>query len=208
MVARNPFLFMLSGMRSALILTMSRVFLGPIFVVLNLFQKEMGVSNIFLFWILLGILIFSELSDVFDGVIARRTNQVTDLGKLLDPMADSIFRMSVFFSFTQGVMALPLLWVLLLFYRDCLVGAIRNLCAVKGFALAARASGKIKAIVQAVSSFLIVVAFGYYAYGKVSLDFLNNFSHWVIGLCAVYALASGIEYVVANRNYIRSSIKI
>lgn len=190
-------------MKAALTLTLSRVFLGPLFVAVNLFQDKLGLSDINLFWLMIAILIYSELSDILDGVIARRSNQVTDLGKLLDPMADSMFRLSVFFTFTKTVIALPLLWVLALFYRDSLVGAVRNLCALNGHALAARKSGKLKAIIQGITSFVIVIVFGLYSYHKLHLEALQKISHYSIAVCALYALASGFEYIMANRKYLK-----
>lgn len=191
------------GMKAALSLTLSRVFLGPLFVAVNLFQSRLSLSDISLFWIMLSILVYSELSDIFDGIIARKSNQVTDLGKLLDPMADSMFRLSVFFTFTQTAIHLPLLWVLLLFYRDSLVGAVRNLCALNGHALAARKSGKLKAIIQGVTSFVIVIVFGLYSYNKINLDSLQSISNYSIAVCALYALGSGIEYIFANKKFIK-----
>lgn len=191
------------GLISALTLTLSRVFLGPLFVAINLFQKRLGLSNTALFWLMLAILIYSELSDIFDGVVARRSNQVTDLGKLLDPMADSMFRLSVFFTFTQTIVELPLLWVLLLFYRDSLVGAVRNLCALNGHALGARKSGKLKAIIQGVTSFVIVIVFGLYTYGKLNLQSVQTISQYSIAICSIYALGSGVEYIMANRKFLQ-----
>jgi len=199
---------MRTGMKSALALTLSRVFLAPAFVLINIYQKKMGLSDPQIFWIMLILLIYSELSDIFDGVIARRTNQVSDLGKLLDPMADSVFRLSVFFTFTQTIIHLPLLLVLLLFYRDTLVATVRNLCALNGYALAARKSGKLKAIIQAITSFIIVIGFGLYSYGKMSVENLQDLSCYSIAFCALYALASGIEYVIANKKYVNLSLKI
>lgn len=194
---------MSKGLKSALALTLSRVFLGPLFVAINLFQKKWEISNTAVFWMMLIILIYSELSDIFDGLIARYSNQVTDLGKLLDPMADSMFRLSVFFTFTQTVVQLPLLWVLLLFYRDSLVGAVRNLCALNGYALAARKSGKLKAIIQGVASFVIVIAYGFYSYHKIDLVFLQTVGHYCIAVCALYALGSGVEYILAHKKYLK-----
>lgn len=196
------------GMGAALFLTLSRVFLGPAFVIIYLFQSSLELSDRGLFWAMLGILIFSELSDIFDGIVARWTHQVSDLGKLLDPMADSMFRLSVFFTFTHGVIALPLLWVLLLFYRDCVVAAVRNLCAINGYALGARTSGKIKAIIQAISAFIMVIGYGLYVYQQTSLQFLQTLSVWTIGICALYALLSGFEYVIANKRFIKLSLKV
>jgi CDP-diacylglycerol---glycerol-3-phosphate 3-phosphatidyltransferase len=199
---------MRKGMFFALVLTLSRVLLGPAFVILNLYKGSFGFNNISLFWIMLGLLIYSELSDIFDGIIARRTNQVSDLGKLLDPMADSVFRLSVFFTFTQTEVALPLILVLLLFYRDTLVSAIRNLCALNGYALAARKSGKLKAIIQAITSFIIVIFYGLNSYGKVGLEVLQGVSKYSLALCALYALGSGFEYFLANKKYIKLSLKV
>lgn len=194
-------------MRLALFLTLSRVILAPCIVLLNLYPAFFGLSQKELFWVMLVVLIYAELSDIFDGIIARRLNQVTNLGKLLDPMSDSIFRMSVFFSFAFSGPHLPLLWVLSLFYRDCLVSLLRNLCALKGLALAARVSGKIKAIVQAVASFLIVIAMGLKSYGVIKQETLHNFSTVVIALCAIYALSSGFEYFWAHRKTVLDSLK-
>lgn len=199
---------MKKGMKSALVLTLSRVILGPLFVLLNLYQSKLNITDQKLFWIMLMLLIYSELSDIFDGIIARKTNQVSDLGKLLDPMADSIFRLSVFFAFTQTKIGLSLILVLLLFYRDTLVSAIRNLCALNGYALAARTSGKIKAIVQAITSFIIVIAFGLFSYQKLSLETLQNFANYSLAVCAAYALASGVEYALANKKYVKLSLKV
>ncbi|MBI3236146.1 MAG: CDP-alcohol phosphatidyltransferase family protein, partial [Chlamydiales bacterium] len=123
-------------------LTLSRILLGPIFLLVYIYYQKIGVSLLWLPYLLLVLTAFSELSDVFDGWIARRQKKVTDLGKLLDPMADSIFHLSIFLSFTQGVIQLPVILVAIFFYRDTLIGTLRTLCALKGFALAARVSGK------------------------------------------------------------------
>lgn len=57
-----------------------------------------------------GVVLFSSFTDLFDGMLARKLNQVTDLGKILDPVADKL---------THGAMAIclltryPLMWALL-----------------------------------------------------------------------------------------------
>src|ERR1700722_14837937 len=105
-------------MSSALVLTLSRILLGPIFLIVYLYSKDLDISLACLPYVLLFLAGMSELSDVFDGALARKQNKVTDLGKLLDPMADSIFRLSALLAFTQGVIQLPLLLVCIFFYRD------------------------------------------------------------------------------------------
>lgn len=188
-----------------LALTLSRLFLAPLFALIYLSPTAM-VSQNFVPYLLLSVVILSELSDLFDGFLARRYNQVTELGKLLDPMADSIFRLSIFFTLTQGVIQLPILIVLSIFYRDSLIGTLRTVCALRGVALAARTSGKIKAVLQGVVTIAILLLMIPYYAGAVSLEFLQGFSLWSVALVALYTAFSGAEYVYAHRAHIRKAL--
>lgn len=163
----------------------------------------LGIKLTVLPYILLFLLGVSELSDAFDGYLARRFHQVTDLGKLLDPMADSIYRISVFLTFTQPPVNLPLLIVFIFLYRDSVISTLRTICALRGFALAARASGKIKAIIQAGAAFVILFLLIPYSLGCLSYSVLRGVSIGVVSLAAIYALFSGVEYLWANRLYVQ-----
>ncbi len=193
-------------MSIALFLTLSRILLGPIFLIVYLYYQNFGIALSWLPYILIGIAGVSELSDLFDGRMARRHNRVTDLGKLLDPMADSIFRLSVLLGFTQGIIQLPLLLVCLLFYRDMVISTLRTLCALRGVALAARMSGKIKAVVQAIIIFFILVLMIPYSMGCLELSSLQSMSFYSVFLAVVYTLYSGFEYIYANRKYIQRAL--
>ena len=94
------------------------------------------------------LFIIIELTDLADGQIARRTGQISDTGKLLDPFADSLSRLTYFLCFTiAGIMEV---WVfLIILYRDLGVSFIRLLMSRRGIAMASRMSGKIKAWVYA-----------------------------------------------------------
>lgn len=162
----------------------------------------LGISLTVLPYILLFLFGVSELSDAFDGYVARRYNQVTDLGKLLDPMADSIYRISVFLTFTRPPVDLPLLLVFVFLYRDSVISTLRTVCALRGFALAARASGKAKAIVQAASALIILLLLIPYSMGYISAALLKNVAIGVVSISAVYAIYSAIEYLIANREYV------
>lgn len=162
----------------------------------------LGISQVALPYILLALLGISELSDAFDGYVARRFHQVTDLGKILDPMADSIYRISVFLTFTQPPVNLPLLIVFIFLYRDSVVSTLRTICALRGFALAARYSGKIKAVIQAGSAFIILLLMIPFSIGYLSYAVLRGISITVVSISAFYALYSGIEYIWANRAYV------
>jgi CDP-diacylglycerol--glycerol-3-phosphate 3-phosphatidyltransferase len=182
------------------------VALSPLFLVVYLYHQEMGISLFVLPYFLMFLVVICELSDLFDGILARKKNQVTDLGKILDPMADSIFRLSVFMTFTQGLIKLPLLLVLVFFYRDSIISTLRTVCALRGVALAARFSGKVKAVVQAGAAILILVLMIPYSLGLINLALLREVSFYTMLVTAVYTVFSGIEYVYANRSFIRKAI--
>ncbi|MBY0528618.1 MAG: CDP-alcohol phosphatidyltransferase family protein [Rhabdochlamydiaceae bacterium] len=193
-------------MSIALFLTLSRILLGPIFLIVYLYYSSFGITLSWLPYLLLALAGISELSDLFDGKMARRHNKVTDLGKLLDPMADSIFRLSVLLSFTQGIIQLPLLLVCIFFYRDMIISTLRTLCALRGVALAARMSGKIKAVIQAVVIFFILILMIPYSMGCLELSLLQAMSFYSVFLGVAYTVYSGIEYIYANRKYIQKGL--
>jgi CDP-diacylglycerol--glycerol-3-phosphate 3-phosphatidyltransferase len=187
-------------------LTLSRILLGPLFILVYIYFPAMGIGLTWLPYLLIALAILSELSDVFDGFIARRQKKVTDLGKLLDPMADSIFRLSVLLAFTQGAIQLPLILVAVFFYRDTIIGTLRTLCALKGFALAARTSGKVKAVIQAVIGFFILILMIPYTMGCLDLSYLQSISFYAVLIGAVYTVYSGAEYIYAYRRDIKKAL--
>ncbi len=179
--------------------TLLRLVLVPLFAAVYLHPTWLFIHAQHISWILIGILALSELTDACDGYLARKLNQVTDLGKILDPMADSLSRLGVFFCFTQGEIGLPLEIPFLMLYRDVCVSTLRTICALRGFALAARWSGKVKAAVQASAAFIILYLMGSYNQGHISkttFDFLTV----SFGLLAAgFSVFSGFEYIMANR---------
>ena len=193
-------------MHLALFLTLGRILLGPIFSVVYLYYSQMGIGLRALPLILIGLLAIAELTDLFDGMAARRKNQVTELGKLLDPMADSIFRLSVFLALTQGPVHLPLWLVLCFFYRDSVISLLRTVCALRGFTLAARWSGKVKAFVQGVAALTILILMVPYALGLLSIGVLQTTSFYITVGAVLYTLFSGVEYLKANRGYIKKAL--
>jgi CDP-diacylglycerol--glycerol-3-phosphate 3-phosphatidyltransferase len=196
----------LKAVTSAHYLTFSRILLSPLFVVLYLYYEALGIGVTLLPYLLLFVVVLSELSDIFDGFLARRHNQVTELGKLIDPMADSIFRLSVFLSFTEGLIQLPLLFVLVIFYRDSIISTLRTVCALKGVTLAARLSGKIKAVVHAVIIFFILLLLIPYSLGILELETLRQLSANSLLIGAIYTFYTGVEYIYVNRLFIKKAL--
>ena len=184
-------------------LTLLRIVLSPIFPVLYLEREWLGIPLVWLPYILLGLLIICECSDIFDGMLARKRNEVTDLGKVLDPMADSITHISLFLTFTQGFVALPLLLVFVFLYRDLLISTLRTLCALRGVALAARFSGKMKAVLRATVAFLIILLMIPYSTGLISLALFQQISLFAVSIAALYTAISIGDYVYANWVHIK-----
>ncbi|MDE3045177.1 MAG: CDP-alcohol phosphatidyltransferase family protein [Verrucomicrobiota bacterium] len=194
-------------MNPAHFFTILRIFISPLFPILYLGYDWLGIPLVSLPYLMLSLLIISEFSDVFDGFLARRRNQVTDLGKVLDPMADSITRISLFLTFTQGVVKLPLLVVLVFLYRDFFISTLRTLCALRGVALAARFSGKMKAIIQACVAFLIILLMIPYTTGYLSLQLFQQISLFAISIAAIYTVLSAGDYFYSNRIYIKKALE-
>jgi len=184
-----------------------RIIIGPIFLFLYLDYENLNLSAQTLPYALFLLFCLSEVSDALDGFLARKYNEVTDLGKLLDPMADSIYRISVFLTFTLPPVNLPMILIFILLYRDSVISTLRTICALKGFALAARSSGKIKAVVQAISALIIILLLIPYSLGSLTQASLHWISTITVSIAALYTFASGVEYIYANRKYILMSLK-
>lgn len=183
-------------------ITFIRIFVSPIFLLVYIKHADFEISDQTLPYVLLFLLAVAELSDAFDGYLARKYNQVSDFGKIFDPMADSITRLSVLLTFTQPPISLPMVLIFVFLYRDAVISTLRTICALRGFTLAARMSGKIKAVIQAIASFIIIFLMIPHSLGYLSLEQLQSYSCWIIAIAAIYTLFSGMDYIYANRLYI------
>jgi len=190
-------------MSAANYLTISRLFVSPIFFWIYLQLDHLGWVASLLLLCLLG---FSELSDFLDGYVARKYNQVTDLGKILDPMADRLARLGIFLIFTLPPLHLPMMIVFMFLYRDFIISSLRTVCALKGFVLAARMSGKVKAIIQGFSLFITVWSLLLFQLGFLSFLWVENITMFSCGFAALFSIASGCEYIFMNRKYIQSAL--
>jgi CDP-diacylglycerol--glycerol-3-phosphate 3-phosphatidyltransferase len=162
-------------------------------------------------WIYICVVVAAlvELSDVLDGRIARARNLVTDFGKVFDPVADSLARQTIFLSFmVAGV--IPWWLYLIFFYRDAFLQLLRIICASGGFVLAARLSGKAKAVLQGLGTFGVLAVVALQAY-HVSwmpqriLGFHPGF--WVMVVPALFTLFSIFDYVAPNVGMIKKMME-
>lgn len=135
--------------RLANALTLSRLALSPVFALSFVFAARAASGA----WLVVvwSLIVIMELTDVLDGMVARSGNAVSDLGKVLDPFADVVSKVTYFVCLlTVGIV--PLWFVLLLLYREFGIILIRMLLFRDGIALGAKTLGKIKTWFYAVSA--------------------------------------------------------
>jgi CDP-diacylglycerol--glycerol-3-phosphate 3-phosphatidyltransferase len=187
------------------LLTLSRLILAPAFLFAFLVPAHGGIGGTATGqWLALALVVYFELTDMVDGAVARHLAQTSQLGKILDPLADSISRFTVFLGFLVEGFASP--WAIAcIFYRDAIVSTIRVLAASQGVIVSARWSGKLKAVVQGTAIVTIMVLM--IARGTFGLEFdadgadplRESFSRPVMWGVAVVTLFSLGDYLWGNR---------
>ena len=135
----------------------------------------------------LGVLVFAlaVLTDYLDGYFARRRNQVTKLGILLDPIADKLLTTAAFISLVE-LGAAPAWMVMIILGREFAVTGLRNIAAGRGLIIAASGLGKGKMVVQVVAVFLLLLS--------REFPLLLGPGRWALWAAVLVALASGIDY--------------
>ena len=190
-------------------LTVFRIFITIFIIIILLFPfHAIGIYSIKLFinesivvslkYIIAGVLfIIGCLTDFVDGYIARKYNMVTELGKMLDAIADKILVNSVLIILAAQGIIHPLIPVIIV-SRDTIVDVIKMIVGNKKGAVAAIKSGKI------ITTFMMV---------GLSLTLFNNlpFELWNLKISSLFliiatvlSIYSGIEYYKQNKLYILS----
>lgn len=160
-------------------LTVLRIFLVPVLVVVLLTRTEGGL------FLGAGIFGLAVATDYLDGYLARRRNQVTRLGILLDPMADKLLTAAAFISLVEMGVA-PAWMVVIIVGREIAVTWLRNLAASRDVLIAASGLGKGKMVSQVVAIFLLILGHRFPALRIPGLVAL-----WIV---VVLALVSGLDY--------------
>ena len=160
-------------------------------------------------WLYFGLFIFfvvASFTDFLDGYLARKNNQVTDLGKFLDPVADKLLinSMVIFLivpaSYTNGQMSFSLWCALLLIARDIVVDALRFIAAQKNVVISANIFGKAKTVLEMVAISLVLLNDWPFAYFDSSWPSQLRIANIFVYLCTLMSLISGVIYVVQNRH--------
>jgi CDP-diacylglycerol--glycerol-3-phosphate 3-phosphatidyltransferase len=179
------------------IITASRIFFAPLFIALIVLYDQLGAfrnAALVLLWIIYFLI---ELSDLADGFIARRLKQESEFGRVFDPFADSLSRLSCFLAFT--IIGLMPVWIfIIVLYRDMWVSFLRMLSARSGRLQGARLTGKIKAWVYALTNLVALLTFSLNRVLPRSNihDILTIFCFICFLVVVAIAIWSGIDYSI------------
>ncbi len=182
-------------------ITAVRVVLSPVFIAFwyagGMLSKPEPAPNGWLVGALV-IVVLAEASDLLDGWLARRWRIVTNIGKLLDPFADTMFRFTAFLCFLASGLA-PVWMVAIIFYRDIMVAVLRNFGVLSNVVIAARWSGKLKAIVQGtvVNLIIALIVLAQILGWRPELE-VKDISWWLMLAATLVTLFSGVEYIRGN----------
>jgi CDP-diacylglycerol---glycerol-3-phosphate 3-phosphatidyltransferase len=168
-------------------LTLSRIFAVPLLVVLLLTRVNSSDRTVVEFSIYLAAVVFlgASITDYFDGYLARKRQQVTTLGMLLDPVADKLLTSAAFISLV-GLKWVPAWMVVIIIGRDIAVSGLRNIASSEGFTIDASELGKIKMAMQVVAIALIIL--------RNQFSWLSSLSTAALWLVVIFALVSAIDY--------------
>lgn len=190
-------------------LTLLRILIVPIIVIIpffrilnetilfaidNSFSKTtFSLANL----LVLVFFIIASVTDYLDGHLARKNNQITDFGKLMDPLADKILVVATLIVLLEWGRMYG--WaIILIVAREFLVTGIRQLGVAKGRVIAASYFGKAKTVTQMITIIYLLV----FAPGFSSATGIIGFI--LIIAATILTVASGLDYVIKNRNLIQS----
>lgn len=140
-------------------LTLARIVLVPLLVVILLTpiaENYLGISS---YALAIGIFLAASLTDILDGHLARRRNQVSNLGKLLDPIADKLLVSAALIVLVEKHLA-PAWAVVIILGREFIITGLRSIAVSEGIVIQAQISGKIKMWAQCVAIVALLVAGG------------------------------------------------
>ena len=165
-------------------ITVGRIVLVPIFLVILLTEMENKEILAFL------VFLIASVTDAFDGYFARKYNQITDLGKFLDPLADKLLIAGALLALVYlGIVAT---WIAaIIIFREIFITGFRFYFLVKESMFSASWLAKKKTLVQVIAISVLIL------YPKLPYpDLLLELGTAILYAALLLTVYSGIEYIV------------
>ncbi|OGX31958.1 MAG: CDP-diacylglycerol--glycerol-3-phosphate 3-phosphatidyltransferase [Omnitrophica WOR_2 bacterium RIFCSPLOWO2_12_FULL_46_30] len=181
-------------------LTVSRIILTFVFMFF-LFSKGLTSKSLALV-----VFIAAALTDLFDGMIAKSRNLITDFGKIMDPIADKILVLAAFLSFIQ-LQLIPAWCVIVIIGRELIITSLRLFAFSKGVVIAASKGGKHKTVSQMAAIIIILASLvfkdvmkAYFFWSPVFDKVIGSIIYLSMLSTVMLTLISGISYIWENRH--------
>lgn len=163
-------------------LTTLRLIMIPIFMVAYMYLKINILSAL--------IFALAFLTDMLDGYLARKNNQVSDFGKIMDPLADKVLVSAAMVLLTQANVVSAWVTVLVL-AREFIVSGVRMAAAAEGNVVAASVWGKVKTMWQFIALTLALI-----------INTQNLFIDILMLINLALTVLSGADYLIKNKKYL------
>lgn len=175
-------------------LTMSRIFLIPVFMLVLLIRIPYGE------YVAAIIFIIAASTDGLDGYIARKRKEVTNFGKLIDPLADKLLISAALISLVELKQISA--WVaVIIIGREFFVTGLRAIAAGEGVIISASKLGKLKTVSQ-------IVAISALLLKDFPLSLLNiTFGKYAIYVAVIFTIWSGIDYYLKAKKSARLKLE-
>ena len=168
--------------------TLRMILIIPFVIILGI-ALSTNNSTLSIFMRIFACIIFvgASITDYYDGQIARKYNLITNLGKLIDPLADKLLVISALTTLTK-YNQISLWIVLIIIFRELLITGLRAIVAADGTVIAAETLGKWKTATQMIALTLIVLFPMSYTVNNILLT-----------IPLIVTIVSGAEYVIKSK---------
>jgi len=171
-------------------LTILRVILIPFFAMFLL----TGMAGIYSDYIALVIFCVASLTDMLDGMIARKYNLITNFGKFMDPLADKLLVCTALICLLD-LGRIPAWVVIIIIAREFIISGFRLVASDKGVVIAAGYIGKVKTVFQMAMIIMMI------------LDFDNNVFYMatnvVMYIALILTVVSLVDYIARNKDVLK-----
>ena len=174
------------------------------------FSKNFNEEKFFLFLLILFIL--ASISDFLDGFIARKWNQESDIGKILDPIADKLLVIISLIILIISFEDNPIIFFssILIIFREILISGLREITKSSGLILNVTKLSKWKTAAQLASIILLFLNIFYYNNSSDELIFplwIYTFSYFIgnllILIASLLSILSAYRYVMETISFIK-----
>ncbi len=190
------------------LLTLSRIFLSPVFMVLFLIEAPLSrlLATI--------VFIIAALTDLFDGYLARRMGTLTNFGKFMDPIADKILVSTAFISFANLGYAQPWM-VTTIIVREFFIIGLRSIAAYKGMMITPSRAAQWKTASQMTVLSMILVFINLktwmvpagYNWAMFTSPVTMTVFDVMISITVILTVGTGLDYLMKSGSLLKGLLR-